>query len=313
MFSSKLLFIGLLQALLVLLITPFFTGLARVLRARIHSRRGPNILQDYRDILKLIKRQEVVPAQASWFFRVIPYVLMATTLLIAMMTPILTLQSPLGLVGDFITIVYLFALFRFFFAVAGLDSGSGFAGIGASREMSIAVLVEPTIIMVLFVIALITGSTNIGTISQKVAAGEISYYSPAVWLGMISFAIATFIETGKLPFDLAEAEQEIQEGPLTEYSGRSLAILKWSLGLKQVVAIALFVAVFFPFGSAAEVTISSILMSTVVFLLKVAVFYVASALLENGMARLLVFKVPEITWTAFGVALLSFVFYLVNV
>ncbi|MBE3573368.1 MAG: respiratory chain complex I subunit 1 family protein [Moorella humiferrea] len=310
---NKLLLIGLVQALLVLLTAPLFTGFARTLRAKLHSRRGPGIFQDYRDIFKLIKRQEVVPAQASWVFRSAPYVVMATTLLIAMMVPILTLQSPLGMAGDLIAVVYLFALARFFFALAGLDSGSGFAGMGASREMALSVLVEPTIILVLFVVALLAGSTDLGTISQKVAAGEISYYSPAIWLGMLAFAIATFIETGKLPFDLAEAEQELQEGPLTEYSGRSLAILKWNLYMKQVVVISLFLAVFFPFGSAAVVSTSSLLVSMAIFILKVAGFYVIAALLENGMARLLLFKAPEVTWVAFGMALLSFVFYLANV
>ncbi|KHO62862.1 hydrogenase 3 membrane subunit [Thermoanaerobacter sp. YS13] len=313
MLDDKLFFVGLLQALLVMAVTPFFSGFARVLRAKIHSRKGPSIFQDYRDIFKLIKRQRVVPAQSSWIFCLTPYVMMATILLIAMMTPILTLQSPLRMVGDLIAIVYLFALGRFFFAAAGLDSGSGFAGIGASREMTLAALVEPTIILVLFVMGLLAGSTDVGVITQKVATGEISYYSPTVWLAMAAFSIAAFIETGKLPFDLAEAEQEIQEGPLTEYSGGSLALLKWSLSMKQVVVIALFMAIFFPFGNVAVVNGFSILMSTAVFLLKVAIFYVIVALLENSMARLLLFRAHEVTWAAFGIALLSFVFFLVNV
>ena len=312
MAGHEWLLIGLAQALFILLVAPFFAGVARTLRAKLHSRKGPDVFQNYRDIFKLIKRQEVVPAQASWVFRLTPYVVMAATLLIAMVIPILTRQSPLGMAGDLIAVVYLVTVVRFFFAIAGLDSGSGFAGIGGSREVALAVLVEPTIILVLFVVALLAGSTNLGTISQKVAAGEIPY-SPAVWLGMVAFAVATFIETGKLPFDLAEAEQEIQEGPLTEYSGRSLAILKWTLYMKQVVAIALFVAVFFPYGTAAVVSTSSLLASMGSFLLKVTGFYVAAALLENGMARLLLFKTPAVTWGAFGTALLSFVFYLANV
>lgn len=310
--GSDSLLIGLVQAVFLLLIAPFFTGLSRVLRAKLHSRKGPSILQDYRDLFKLMKRQEVVPAQAGWVFRVTPYVIMATLLLIAMMIPIFTLKSPLGMVGDLIVVVYLFTVVRFFFSTAGLDSGSGFAGIGSSREMSLGVLVEPTIILVLFVIALLSGSADLGTISQKVASGEISYYNPVILSGLIALAVATYIETGKMPFDLAEAEPEIQEGPLTEYSGPSLAILKWSLGLKQMVVIALFLAVFFPFGNAAVVTPSSLLVSMVLFLLKVAVFYVIAALLENSMARFILFKTPEVTWVIFGIALLSFVFYLVN-
>jgi hydrogenase-4 component C len=313
MSGGTLFLVGLLQAVLVLLVAPFFTGLSRTLRAKLHSRRGPSIFQDYRDIYKLIKRQEVVPAQASWVFRVAPYLIMASILLISMMIPILTLQSPLGMAGDLIAVVYLFTVFRFFFSLAGLDSGSGFAGIGASREMSLGVLVEPIIILVLFVMALLSGSTNLGIISQQVATGKLSYDSPAIWLAMMAFAVATFIETGKLPYDLAEAEQEIQEGPLTEYSGRSLAILKWSLGIKQVAVIALFVAVFFPFGSAVVISPASILLAMVLFLLKLAIAYVVAALLENSMARFLLFKTPAVTWVVFGVAMLSYVFYLARV
>ncbi|GMN98851.1 respiratory chain complex I subunit 1 family protein [Parageobacillus thermoglucosidasius] len=311
--EMKLLLIGLVQAVFLLLVAPFFTGLSRVLRAKVHSRKGPSILQDYRDIFKLIKRQEVVPAQSSWVFRITPYVIMATMLLIAMIIPVLTLQAPLGMVGDLIVIVYLFTVFRFFFSIAGLDSGSSFAGIGASREMALGVLVEPTIILVLFVVALLSGSTDLGIISQKMATGEISYLSPAVLLGMVAFAVATFIESGKIPFDLAEAEAEIQEGPLTEYSGRSLAILKWSLGLKQMVVNALYLAIFFPFGNAAVVTPSAILVSMVLFLLKVVVIYVVAALLENSMARFVLFKTPAVTWIVFGIAMLSYVFYMVNI
>lgn len=308
----KLLLIGFVQALFLLLVTPFFTGLSRVLRAKIHSRKGPSILQDYRDIFKLFKRQEVVPAQASWVFRVTPYVIMATMLLICMMIPILTLEAPLGMLGDLIVVVYLLTLFRFFFSISGLDSGSGFAGIGASREMALGVLVEPTIILVLFVVALLSGTTNLGIISQKMVTGEISYLNPAIILGMTAFAVATFIESGKIPFDLAEAETEIQEGPLTEYSGRSLAVMKWSLGLKQMVVTALYLAIFFPFGIAEELTLTSILLSTIFFLIKVVVIYVIAALLENSMARFVLFKTPAVTWVIFGISLLSYVFYIVN-
>jgi len=307
---STSLLIGLGQAVLLLLVAPLFTGLSRVLRAKLHARKGPDLFQDYRDLLKLLKREEVVPTQASWVFRATPYIVMAATLLIAMMIPIVTRQAPLGMAGDLLAVVYLLTLIRFFLSLGGLDSGSGFAGIGASREMALGVLVEPTVILVLFVLASLSGSTDLGTISQKMAAGELPYDHPAIWLGMAAFAVATFMETGRIPFDLAEAEPEIQEGPLTEYSGRALALLKWSLALKQVVVIALFLAVFVPFGSAAVAGPVPIFVSLLVFLLKVAGFFVVAALLENSMARLHLFKAPAVTWAVFGLALLSFVFYL---
>ncbi|MCG0239614.1 MAG: respiratory chain complex I subunit 1 family protein [Firmicutes bacterium] len=309
--TPTLVLLGLLQALLVLLAAPFFSGLARVLRAKLHSRKGPDVWQNYRDLVKLFQRQEVVPAPAGWVYRAAPYVTLATTLLIAGMIPILTRQSPLGRAGDAILVIYLFGLTRFFLALAGLETGSIFAGIGASREMGLSALVEPTLILVLLVLSLAVGSTDLGRIAAEVAAGAVPLGSPGIWLAGAAMAVAAYIEAGKLPFDLAEAEQELQEGPLAEYSGPSLALLKWSLYMKQVLAAALFLALFFP-GGAAEVTLAGILGALGAFFLKVTALFVLGALVENTMARLILFKAPEVTWVAFGLALAAFVFQLVN-
>ena len=313
MFNGSMFLIGLLQALLLLMVSPFFAGLARVLRAKMHSRQGPPVFQYYYDILKLRKRQEVRPAYTTWVFRATPYIIMATVLLIAMLLPMGTLASPLGSAGDFIVVVYLFTVIRFFLAVSGLDSGSGFAGTGSIREMGISALVEPTIMLVLFILACFARTTNLGVIGQMIASGKLPYTSPVIWLGMAAFAITSFIEMGKLPFDLAEAEQEIQEGPLTEYSGRSLALIHWGLLMKQVLAAALFLAVFFPFGNAATTDLVAVAAGLALFLLKIACCFCIAAVLENSMARLTIYKAPQLTWFALGIAMLSFIFYLVQV
>jgi hydrogenase-4 component C len=305
-----MLLIGILQAVVVLALAPFFSGLARVIRAKMHSRRGPSIFQNYYDIFKLLRRQEVRPACATWVFVATPFAVLAAASAIAMMIPMWTLQAPLGLAGDFIAVIYLFAMIRFFLAVAGLDSGSGFAGIGSIREMGLSALVEPVLLLVLFMFALLARSTNLGTISQVLALGRASYASPAIWLGMAAFALACFIEMGKLPFDLAEAEQELQEGPLGEYSGRSLALINWGLYAKQLLVVSLFLAVFFPFGNAATMGALPVITGMVIFLLKATCCYLIAGLLENSMARLTIYKAPRLTWLALGIALLSFVFYL---
>jgi hydrogenase-4 component C len=235
-------------------------------------------------------------------------------LLVAALIPMVTTASPWGWAGDLILVVYLFALARVFSALSGLEAGSPLGGIGARRELFMSVLVEPVLLLVLFVMALLAGSTNLGTISGHVASGEVPYYT-SVWLGMLAFAFAVFVEMGKLPFDLGEAEQELQEGVLAEYSGRSLALMKWGLYLKQIVLAALFVAVFLPFGSvpaggagwlAAGVAVAAVV-------LKLVVFWVLAALLENAMARVRFVKASAATWAALGAAILSFVFYLANV
>ncbi len=309
--------IGFLQALVILAFAPLFSGFSRVLRAKMQNRRGPSIFQNYRDLAKLMKRQEVVSKQAGWIFRMTPFLSMATMLLVAAMIPIFTTQSLYGWVGDLILVIYLFALSRFLFALSGFETGNPFGGLGAKRELVISVLVEPVMLLVLFVMALLAGSTNLGIISTKVANGQILYYT-SVWLGMLAFAFATFVEMGKLPFDVAEAEQELQEGPLAEFSGPSLALMKWGIYLKQLVLVSLFLAVFLPFGSATMTStelpsLLLILLGGVVFLLKAGLFYFIVAVLENAMARVRFLRAAVATWTALGAAILSFVFYLANV
>lgn len=304
--------IGILQAILLLLLAPLYSGFARVMRAKMHSRTGPPLMQNYRDIRKLMTRQEVVSEQAGWIFRVTPYVNLACMFLAAMVIPALTTASPLEAAGDLILIVYLFALPRFFLAVAGLESGSSLAGIGARRELLVSALAEPILLLVIFVMALLTKTTNLGRISTEVATGVFPF-SLAYLLGLAAFAFAAYIEMGKLPFDLGEAEQELQEGPLAEYSGRSLAILKWSVYFKQLVLVALFMALFIPFGAMTELSIVGFILALIVFPLKAALWYFIAAIFENAMARTRFMNAPAVVWMALGMALLSFVFYLANV
>lgn len=299
---------ALIQALIMLAIAPLFSGISRQIRARMHSRRGPGIWQDYRDIGKLLKRQEVAPAQSGAIFRVMPYVLLSSMLLVAMTLPIFTRTSLFAGAGDLITLLYLFALFRFFFSLSGLDTGSPFAGIGASRELTLGVLVEPTLILALVVVALIAGSTNIGTISATLTDG---WSSPtATLLALLACGFAAFIEMGKIPFDVAEAEQELQEGPLTEYSGSGLALVKWGIGLKQVVVAELFLAVFIPFGKAAQLTVPALALAAVIMLAKLLAVFVIASIFENTLARGRFLLTHHVTWLGFGVAALAFVFYL---
>jgi hydrogenase-4 component C len=307
-----LLGIGVVQAVLLLLLAPLYSGFARVLRAKMHSRHGPPLIQNYRDITKLMTRQEVVSNQAGWIFRVMPYLSLGTMFMVALIVPVITTASPLETAGDLILIVYLFALPRVFFARAGLESGSTFGGIGVRRELLVSALVEPILLLAIFVMALLAGTTNLGRISTEVATGTFPY-SLAYLLSMAAFAFAVYVEMGKLPFDLGEAEQELQEGPLAEYSGRSLAILKWSIYLKQLVLVALFVALFIPFGALATLSLIGILLSIAVFLLKLGLWYLIAAVFENAMARTRFMNAPAVVWLALGMALLSFVFYLANV
>lgn len=299
---------ALFQAALLLVLAPLFTGISRQIRARMHSRRGPGILQDYRDLQKLLKRQEVAPASSGMMFRIMPWVLLSSMLVVSMTLPLLTRTSPFAGAGDLITLIYLFALFRFFFALSGLDTGSPFAGLGASRELTLGILVEPMLILSLLVLALLAGSTNVGTIGTTLAAGWIS--PVATLLAMLACGFACFIEMGKIPFDVAEAEQELQEGPLTEYSGAGLALVKWGIGLKQVVMASLFLALFFPFGNADTLSTGAMVLALVVTFLKLLVVFVLASVVENSLARGRFLLTHHLTWLGFSLAALSYVLWL---
>lgn len=281
--DGYLVIFALAQAVILLMLTPLFTGISRQIRARMHSRRGPGIWQDYRDIHKLFKRR----GSCAYIFRSdVPPDAVGIN------------QQHAGAGDGPTTIYYRFPFcgrrrsdhpylsscpVSFFFALSGLDTGSPFAGVGASRELTLGILVEPMLILSLLVLALIAGSTHIEMISNTLATGWNSPLTTV--LALLACGFACFIEMGKIPFDVAEAEQELQEGPLTEYSGAGLALAKWGLGLKQVVMAALFVALFLPFGCAQELSLACLLTSLVVTLLKVLLIFVLASIAENTLAR----------------------------
>lgn len=209
--DGYLVIFALAQAVILLMLTPLFTGISRQIRARMHSRRGPGIWQDYRDIHKLFKRQEVAPTSSGLMFRLMPWVLISSMLVLAMALPLFITVSPFAGGGDLITLIYLLALFRFFFALSGLDTGSPFAGVGASRELTLGILVEPMLILSLLVLALIAGSTHIEMISNTLAMGWNSPLTTV--LALLACGFACFIEMGKIPFDVAEAETGITGRP----------------------------------------------------------------------------------------------------
>lgn len=297
---------ALMQAVILFFAAPLLSGISRVARARLHNRRGPGVLQEYRDLFKLLRRQSVAPAASGWVFRLMPFVLAGVMLTIATALPVVTLWSPLPASGDLITLIYLFAVARFFFAIAGLDTGSPFTAMGASREAMLGVLVEPILLLGLWVAAQVAGSTHISTITTTIHAWPLAQ-SLTLLLAFTACAFATFIEMGKLPFDLAEAEQELQEGPLTEYSGAGFALLKWNISLKQLVVLQMFVGVFLPWGQMSLFSAGGAILALGAALVKLIAGVLLIALVENSMARLQILYVSRVTWVGFGVAFLAFV------
>lgn len=312
--------IAVLQALLVILLAPFFSGFSRWLRARMHSRKGPGIMQDYHDIAKLFKREDVHSAESSFVHRFTPILFIATMLALTFGVPMIIRVSPIPVLGDIILVIYLLALSRFFFGLCAIDSGDTYAGLGGVRELLVGVLIEPAMMLSLVVVALATGTTYIGGMGYSI--GNLVASSPiGVIVAGVAFAIACYVETGKIPFDLAEAEQEIQEGPLAEYSGPSLALMKIGMSMKQIIVVSWFFAIFIPWGSALPYVTSSmlsydilsVLLGIVVWFLKMVVFFGICGFVENALIRVRYKFLGKKTWAIVGLSACAFLLCILGI
>ena len=304
--------IAIIQGLIITLLAPLASGFARWMRARMHTRRGPSIMQDYYDIAKLFKRQDVHSASSSFIHKLMPPLFVACMFLLGMGIPMITMYSPIPELGDIIFILYMMALPRFFFALSAIDSGDAYAGIGGIRELIVGILVEPSLILALFVAAIATGSTSVGGMATSIAAGVVS--SPlGVIVAGIAFAIACYVELGKLPFDVAEAEQELQEGPLQEYSGPSLAMAKVAMSMKQIVVLSWFFAIFLPFGAATDTTPVLLLIGLVAWAVKMIIGFAACCVVENVVSRVRFKFMGRKTWAIFAVSVVALILCAVGV
>lgn len=305
--------LGLVQAVVVIALAPLFSGLARVLRAKVANRRGPSIFQDYRDIAKLLARPEVMSRDASFALRAMPLVFFAVGGVLCMGVPMFTSAEPVRMFGDILTDVYLLALARFMFSLAGLDSGVSYAGMGSIRELVVSALIEPAMMLAVFALALMAGSTDIAAMGGYVSAG--GFNAPvAVVIAGIGFALSCYMELGKVPFDAAEAEQEIQEGPLAELSGGSLAMAKLAMSMKQILVVSLFVAIFLPFGQpAVDAGIVGVLIGALIWFVKVLVIFVVCGIIESSLSRVRFKRIGHQTWFVVGIAAVAFVLVILGI
>ena len=273
------------QVVIIALVAPFFDGIARVLRAKLQSRKGPpDFFQSYRDIIKLFKRGRTVPKCSHWVFRYGAYMLFGTGAALLAVIPITYDSGTLaGYASDIFVVIYISAMLRYIFGIASIDSGNPFAGVGGSREQMIAVFVEPVMMTSLLVVMLLAQTSSLVEIQEMVRGGEIGYFMPAFAVASISFLWAMYVESGRNPYDLAEAEQELQEGVLGEYSGADFGIAHAALILKQFAMIGLFLVIFEPFVPF-NVAMHPLL-SLGLFLIEAGVFYVAAVFIDNFGAR----------------------------
>jgi formate hydrogenlyase subunit 4 len=300
--------VELFQPLLALALAPGLVGFLRWIKARLQSRSGPPPWQPYRELRKLFHKESVVSRNASWLFRFAPYVLFASTLAIAFLIPVLVVPGHFDMVGDLFVVVYLLLLGTFWLALAGLDVGSAFGGMGSSREVTVAALAEPTIATAIFSLALGAGSTNLGTIVIATMHEPSAVLTPGHLLACAALSIVTIAETGRLPVDNPATHLEltmIHEAMILEYSGRYLALIEWAAWLKLFVFFSLLANLFFPWGMATTLSPGALAWSVITLLLKLVLLAVALAVLETRVAKLRLFRVPELLSTSFLLALLA--------
>ena len=297
------------QALLVALAAPLLVGLVRTLKARLVGRRGADPWQPYADLRKLLAKESVVSTTTSWVFRVTPFVLVATMLVAATVVPVLVTRPALSFAGGIILLMYLFMLGTFFLALAGLDSGSAFGGMGSSREVAVAALAEPTVMLAVFALALRTGTTNLGGMAERLGGEPALAAHPGHLLAFIAFFIVMLAETGRLPVDNPATHLEltmIHEAMILEYSGPHLALIEWASAMKLFLFMTLLINLFVPWWIPTEAAGPGLVLLGVLALAgKLVVLAAALAVLETAVAKLRLFRVPELLAGSFALALLS--------
>jgi formate hydrogenlyase subunit 4 len=298
------------QSLVAVLGAPLLVGILRKTKARLQGRRGPGIWQPYLNLRKLLVKDTVISDNTSWIFRITPYIAIGTMLLAALIVPVLTTAGSFRFLGNIILLMYLFLLGTFFLALAGLDAGSSFGGMGSSREMAIAALAEPTVMIAIFAIALRAGSTGLSDMIQRSVADPLLLLNPGHVLAFFSLFIVAIAETGRLPVDNPSTHLEltmIHEAMILEYSGRYLALIEWSLFLKLFLFLTLLGNVFFPWGIAITLQPAAIAIAVLALVIKLLLLSISLALLETAVAKLRLFRVPELLSGSFMLALLAVV------
>lgn len=296
------------QTVLLLALSPLLTGLIRNWKAKLQNRRGPRPWQPYLDLAKFLRKDMVISEHASWIFRVMPYILFTSTLLAGLMMPLVSAPAPLSLFGGVLAFVGLLALGRFFLALGGLDPASAFGGMGSSREMTIAAIAEPALMLAVFTVAITAQSTNLSQMLLAAQGPTWKLLNPAHVLAFAALFIVLLAETGRIPVDNPATHLEltmIHEAMILEYSGRYLALIEWSASLKQLILMALLVNVFFPLGVTTSFSASALGLSFAWFVGKLLALAAAVVLVETTNAKLRLFRVPDLLSAAFILAALA--------
>jgi formate hydrogenlyase subunit 4 len=296
------------QMFLVLALAPLLTGLIRTAKARLQGRRGASPLQPYRDLARLLRKEVVLAEQASWLFRVTPYLVFASTWVAAALVPTFATDLLFSWSADLIAIIALLGSARFFLALAGMDAGTSFGGIGSSREVMIASLAEPAMLMIVFALALLAGSSQLSTVARFMALPQTGL-KVSLGLALFSLIIVAIAETGRIPVDNPATHLEltmVHEAMVLDYSGRHLAVIELAASLKLLLYISLIACIFAPWGiAAAGAGVVALAGGVVAYVLKLIIAAMALALFETVSVKMRLFRVPQFLGVALMLALLG--------
>ncbi len=295
------------ELILAVLLAPMLTGWVNQCRAWLQNKTGPGILLPYRMLSKLLLKDVVLAHDASPLFRTSPYVIFGCMCLAAAIVPTLGTELPFAAAADAIALVGIFALARIFIALAAMDVGTAFGSLGARREMMIGFLAEPALLMVLFTTSLISQSTSLAIMVEKLGHLELGIYPSLAFAG-VAFTMVSLAENARIPVDNPATHLEltmIHEAMVLEYSGRHLALMEWASSLKLFVYSCIGIALFFPFGIAEGADAIGILLAVPVLAMKLAVGGFVLALIETASAKMRIFRAPEFLGTAFMLAVLA--------
>jgi formate hydrogenlyase subunit 4 len=305
--------IEMLQIAIVLILAPIFIGWIRMLKCWFQGRTSAGLFQPLRDIMKLFYKDVVLAENASWIFRFTPYLVFSVTVLAGGIIPILSVDLPLSATADVIALIALFAIARFFIALAGMDIGTAFGGMGSSREMMIASLAEPAMLMAIFTVSLVSKSTSLSQIVQVITHTEF-ILRPSMAFAILAFILITIAETGRIPVDNPATHLEltmIHEAMILEYSGRHLALIEWAGMMKLFLFTSIGIASFFPWGIAAVDNMFQLPAAIIYMAVKFCIVGIVLVLIELGLAKMRIFRVPEFLGSAFLFASLGMISYFI--
>lgn len=304
------------QLIVMLAVAPLVNGIIKKVKAVTQKRKGAPVLQLYFDLYKLLGKSVVVSDASSWIFKATPYVVIATTLAASLLVPVTTFITDRGLPGDIIMLVSVLALGRFFMTLAGLDTASTFGGMGSSREIMISSLIEPTILISVFAVGLVSHTTSVYWIMNMSKTIGMPLLQPVYLLVFLAMLIVVLAETCRIPVDDPATHLEltmVHEAMILEYSGRHLALMELGAAVKQLLFITLLVNIFLPHDQLIQVgnMAAAVSISLFIYLIKVVLFAVLIALAEVNTVKMRLFSVPNLAALSFILAFLGFLQYFV--